>query len=270
MLTNLKKLIKKGSKEVVLSGINIGDYGIYDLKSKKRESNFNELINEIDKIKFLNRVRISSIEPNLLTDSIIKFVSESKIFVNHFHIPLQSGSDEILKSMKRRYLTQFYKERILKIKELMPDCCIGVDVIVGFPGESDDDFEETFKFLTKLDVSYLHVFSYSERDNTESIHLKNKVSNNIKSQRSKILRGLSLQKKKIFYEKNLTETRSVLFESKNNDGYILGYTDNYVRVRALWSKKLVDRVINCELIELNDDLIVKAKPLVREITVSHQ
>ena len=152
----------------------------------------------------------------------------------------------------------------------MPDCCIGVDVIVGFPGESDDDFEETFKFLTKLDVSYLHVFSYSERDNTESIHLKNKVSNNIKSQRSKILRGLSLQKKKIFYEKNLTETRSVLFESKNNDGYILGYTDNYVRVRALWSKKLVDRVINCELIELNDDLIVKAKPLVREITVSHQ
>ena len=270
LISTARYLVDKGIKEIVLTGINIGDYGIYDLKSKKRESNFNELINEIDKIKFLNRVRISSIEPNLLTDSIIKFVSESKIFVNHFHIPLQSGCDKILKSMKRRYLTQFYKERILKIKELMPDCCIGVDVIVGFPGESDDDFEETFKFLTKLDVSYLHVFSYSERDNTESIHLKNKVSNNIKSQRSKILRGLSLQKKKIFYEKNLTETRSVLFESKNNDGYILGYTDNYVRVRALWSKKLVDRVINCELIELNDDLIVKAKPLVRELTVSHQ
>ena len=210
----------------------------------------------------LYRVRISSIEPNLLTDDIISFVSKSKMFVNHFHIPLQSGSDKILNLMKRRYMTSLYSSRIKKIKELMPDCCIGVDVIVGFPGESDEDFMQTFNFLSDLDISYLHVFSYSERDNTESIKLTNKVSKTIKSQRSKSLRALSAKKKTIFYKKNLKIIRPVLFESKNNDGYIFGYTDNYVRVKALWSKNLIDKVVNCKLIDISNNEMVNVIPLI--------
>ena len=262
LISNAEYLVGNGIKEIVLTGVNIGDYGIYDPNSNERETNFFKLIKEFNKVKMLDRVRISSIEPNLLTDDIISFVSKSKIFVNHFHIPLQSGSDKILNLMKRRYLTSLYSSRIKKIKELMPDCCIGVDVIVGFPGESDEDFMQTFNFLSDLDISYLHVFSYSERDNTESIKLTNKVSKTIKSQRSKFLRALSSKKKNIFYKKNLKIIRPVLFESKNNDGYIFGYTDNYVRVKALWSKNLIDKVVKCKLIDISNNEMVNVIPLI--------
>ena len=262
LISNAEYLVSNGIKEIVLTGVNIGDYGIYDPDSNQRETNFFELIKEFNKVKMLDRVRISSIEPNLLTDDIISFVSNSKMFVNHFHIPLQSGSDKILNLMKRRYMTSLYSSRIKKIKELMPDCCIGVDVIVGFPNESDEDFMQTFNFLSDLDISYLHVFSYSERDNTESIKLTNKVSKTIKSQRSKSLRALSSKKKNIFYKKNLKIIRPVLFESKNNDGYIFGYTDNYVRVKALWSKNLIDKVVNCKLIDISNNEMVNVIPLI--------
>ena len=262
LISNAEYLVSNGIKEIVLTGVNIGDYGIYDPDSNQRETNFFELIKEFNKVKMLDRVRISSIEPNLLTDDIISFVSNSKMFVNHFHIPLQSGSDKILNLMKRRYMTSLYSSRIKKIKELMPDCCIGVDVIVGFPNESDEDFMQTFNFLSDLDISYLHVFSYSERDNTESIKLTNKVSKTIKSQRSKSLRVLSFKKKNIFYKKNLKIIRPVLFESKNNDGYIFGYTDNYVRVKALWSKNLIDKVVNCKLIDISNNEMVNVIPLI--------
>ena len=262
LISNAEYLVCNGIKEIVLTGVNIGDYGIYDPNSNERETNFFKLIKEFNKVKMLDRVRISSIEPNLLTDDIISFVSKSNMFVNHFHIPLQSGSDKILNLMKRRYMTSLYSSRIKKIKELMPDCCIGVDVIVGFPGESDEDFMQTFNFLSDLDISYLHVFSYSERDNTESIKLTNKVSKTIKSQRSKSLRVLSSKKKNIFYKKNLKIIRPVLFESKNNDGYIFGYTDNYVRVKALWSKNLIDKVVNCKLIDISNNEMVNVIPLI--------
>ena len=262
LISNAEYLVCNGIKEIVLTGVNIGDYGIYDPNSNERETNFFKLIKEFNKVKMLDRVRISSIEPNLLTDDIISFVSKSNMFVNHFHIPLQSGSDKILNLMKRRYMTSLYSSRIKKIKELMPDCCIGVDVIVGFPNESDEDFMQTFNFLSDLDISYLHVFSYSERDNTESIKLTNKVSKTIKSQRSKSLRVLSFKKKNIFYKKNLKIIRPVLFESKNNDGYIFGYTDNYVRVKALWSKNLIDKVVKCKLIDISNNEMVNVIPLI--------
>ena len=218
----------------------------------------------------MDRVRISSIEPNLLTDEIIQFVYLSNNFVRHFHIPLQSGSDKILKLMKRRYLRKLYETRVEKIKELMPDCCIGVDVIVGFPGETDDDFIETYNFLKNLDISYLHVFSYSERDNTASLHIKQKVPKKVRAQRSQILRKLSNEKKKFFYLSNLSQSRPVLFESKNNDGYIYGYTDNYIRVKTIWSKSLVDKIVECKLLELDNDLVVKAKSFQNESIALHQ
>ena len=270
LIGNAKYLVSKGVKEIVLTGVNIGDYGIFDVKTKKRESSFLELISNINLISDLDRVRISSIEPNLLTDEIIQFVYLSNNFVRHFHIPLQSGSDKILKLMKRRYLRKLYETRVEKIKELMPDCCIGVDVIVGFPGETDDDFIETYNFLKNLDISYLHVFSYSERDNTASLHIKQKVPKKLRAQRSQILRKLSNEKKKFFYLSNLNQSRPVLFESKNNDGYIYGYTDNYIRVKTIWSKSLVDKIVECKLLELDNDLVVKAKSFQNESIALHQ
>ena len=269
ILDNVKHLVASGVKEIVLTGVNIGDYGIFDTKSKKRETNFYELISNIDLIPDLNRVRISSIEPNLLLDEIIQFVHNSNSFVKHFHIPLQSGSDKILKLMKRRYLKNLYISRINKIKELMPDCCIGVDVIVGFPGETEEDFNETYEFLKALNISYLHVFSYSERDNTESLKINHKIPKKTRAIRSQILRKLSDKKKMNFYESNINQIRPVLFESKNYDGYIHGYTDNYIRVKALWSKNLVDNVVDCELIKIDDGLIMNAKVYEKETIALH-
>ena len=269
ILDNVKHLVVSGVKEIVLTGVNIGDYGIFDTKTKKRETNFYELISNIDLIPDLNRVRISSIEPNLLSDEIIQFVHNSNSFVKHFHIPLQSGSDKILKLMKRRYLKNLYISRINKIKELMPDCCIGVDVIVGFPGETEEDFNETYEFLKALNISYLHVFSYSERDNTESLKINHKIPKKTRAIRSQILRKLSDKKKMNFYESNINQIRPVLFESKNYDGYIHGYTDNYIRVKALWSKNLVDNVVDCELIKIDDGIIMNAKVYEKETIALH-
>ena len=269
ILDNVKHLVVSGVKEIVLTGVNIGDYGIFDTKTKKRETNFYELISNIDLIPDLNRVRISSIEPNLLSDEIIQFVHNSNSFVKHFHIPLQSGSDKILKLMKRRYLKNLYVSRINKIKELMPDCCVGVDVIVGFPGETEEDFNETYEFLKALNISYLHVFSYSERDNTESLKFNHKIPKKTRAIRSQILRKLSDKKKMNFYKSNINQIRPVLFESKNYDGYIYGYTDNYIRVKALWSKNLVDNVVDCELIKIDDGIIMNAKVYEKETIALH-
>ena len=269
ILDNVKHLVASGVKEIVLTGVNIGDYGIFNTKTKKRETNFYELISNIDLIPDLNRVRISSIEPNLLSDEIIQFVHNSNSFVKHFHIPLQSGSDKILKLMKRRYLKGLYVSRINKIKELMPDCCIGVDVIVGFPGETEEEFNETYEFLDALNISYLHVFSYSERDNTESLKINHKIPKKIRATRSQILRKLSEKKKMNFYKSNINQIRPVLFESKNYDGYIYGYTDNYVRVKTLWSKNLVDNVVDCELINIDDEIIMNAKVYEKETIALH-
>ena len=269
ILDNVKHLVASGVKEIVLTGVNIGDYGIFDTKTKKRETNFYELISNIDLIPDLNRVRISSIEPNLLSDEIIQFVHNSNSFVKHFHIPLQSGSDKILKLMKRRYLKNLYISRINKIKELMPDCCIGVDVIVGFPGETEEEFNETYEFLEALNISYLHVFSYSERDNTESLKINHKIPKKIRAIRSQILRKLSDKKKMNFYKSNINQIRPVLFESKNYDGYIYGYTDNYIRVKTLWSKNLVDNVVDCELINIDDGIIMNAKVYEKETIALH-
>jgi len=269
ILDNVKHLVASGVKEIVLTGVNIGDYGIFDTKTKKRETNFYELISNIDLIPDLNRVRISSIEPNLLSDEIIQFVHNSNSFVKHFHIPLQSGSDKILKLMKRRYLKNLYISRINKIKELMPDCCIGVDVIVGFPGETEEDFNETYEFLKALNISYLHVFSYSERDNTESLKINHKIPKKTRAIRSQILRKLSDKKKMKFYKSNINQIRPVLFESKNYDGYIYGYTDNYIRVKTLWSKNLVDNVVDCELIKIDDGIIMNAKVYEKETIALH-
>ena len=269
ILDNVKHLVASGVKEIVLTGVNIGDYGIFDTKTKKRETNFYELISNIDLIPDLNRVRISSIEPNLLSDEIIQFVHNSNSFVKHFHIPLQSGSDKILKLMKRRYLKDLYISRINKIKELMPDCCIGVDVIVGFPGETEEEFNETYEFLEALNISYLHVFSYSERDNTESLKINHKIPKKIRAIRSQILRKLSDKKKMNFYKSNINQIRPVLFESKNYDGYIYGYTDNYIRVKTLWSKNLVDNVVDCELINIDDGIIMNAKVYEKETIALH-
>tara|TARA_B100000242_G_scaffold293739_1_gene272842 strand:+ start:1747 stop:3030 length:1284 start_codon:yes stop_codon:yes gene_type:complete len=255
---NVKTLVDKGIKEIVLTGVNIGDYGIIHGDLKK-ESTFLDLIKNIDKVSGLERVRISSIEPNLLSDEIIHFVSESKKFMPHFHVPLQSGSDKILKLMKRRYLKDLYESRVEKIKSLIPDCSIGVDVIVGFPEEDENDFMETYKFLEKLDVSYLHVFSYSERDNTEAIKLKNKNSSNIKGSRSKILRDLSEIKKNNFYKNNIGDKRKVLFESENKNGFIHGYSDNYIRVKTLWASNLVDNINNVILDKIDSDNLVIAR-----------
>ncbi len=254
IIDNTENLVSKGVKEIVLTGVNIGDYGIFE--NKGRQTNFLTLLKEIEKIKNLARVRISSIEPNLLNNEIIEFVSHSQKIMPHFHIPLQSGSDRILKLMKRRYLSQLYADRVNKIKELIPDCCIGADVIVGFPGENDDDFKRTYDFISGLEISYLHVFSYSEREKTESIYLAEKKSKKIKSERSLVLRELSDFKKESFYKNNINSKRNILFESENKNGFIHGYTDNYIRVKTIWSSNLVDSIIKRKLTGMSEDSIV--------------
>ncbi|MEL0262758.1 MAG: radical SAM protein, partial [Flavobacteriaceae bacterium] len=224
----------------VLTGVNIGDYGKGEFGNKKHEHTFLELIRALDALPDLERIRISSIEPNLLTDEIIDFVGNSRCFVSHFHIPLQSGSDAILKRMRRRYLRGLYVDRVNAIKKAMPNACIGVDVIVGFPGETEDLFLETYQFLAALPVSYLHVFTYSERPNTEAIHLDGVVPAAVRAKRSKMLRGLSAKKKRDFYQQQLQSKSVVLFEAANKSGYITGFTPNYVKVMTPWNPDLVN------------------------------
>ena len=252
VIDSIKILIDKGVQEVVLTGVNIGDFGITE-NVKSRKSNFFNLLNQISHISDLKRLRISSIEPNLLNNDIIDLVSDCEKILPHFHIPLQSGSDTILKLMKRRYLREVYETRFDYIKEKIPNACIGSDVIVGFPGEDDLEFTETYNFLKSIDISYLHVFSYSERSNTSSISINNKVSKSVKNKRSKILRELSNSKKLEFYKKNINNYHNVLFETENKNGYIYGYTENYVRVKSLWSNSKQNKILNCYLDGIDGD-----------------
>lgn len=247
VINNVKELAVTGTKEIVLTGINLGDFGKGNEGGKRREENFYDLIQELDKVDGIDRYRISSIEPNLLSNEIIEFVARSKKFMPHFHIPLQSGSDKMLGLMRRRYRKDLYADRVKRIKELMPHCCIGVDVIVGFPSESDDDFKETFDFLHELDVSYFHVFTYSERANTLALDIEPIVPMNVRHDRNKALRNLSYQKMQYFTAQHSGENRPVLFEHADKNGMMEGYTDNYIKVktpfREDWANQIVDWTI---------------------------
>ena len=257
IIANAKKISDKGIKEIVLTGVNIGDYGKGEFGNKKHEHTFLELVQALDKVEGIERLRISSIEPNLIKDETIDFIAQSKSFVPHFHIPLQSGSNEILKKMKRRYLRELYVSRVAKIHEVMPDACIGVDVIVGFPGETDEHFLETYHFLNELDISYLHVFTYSERDNTEAVLMDGVVPDAVRAKRSKMLRGLSAKKRNAFYESQLGKEKTVLFESDNKQGYIHGFTENYVKVKAPWDPALVNTLHKVKLTKIDVDGMVR-------------
>ena len=257
VIHNAKEISSKGIKEIVLTGVNIGDYGKGEFGNKKHEHTFLELVKELDKVDGIHRLRISSIEPNLLKDDTIDFVATSNSFVPHFHIPLQSGSDELLKKMKRRYLRKVYTDRVSKIKEVMPNACIGVDVIVGFPGETDELFLETYNYLNDLDISYLHVFTYSERPNTEAVEMEGVVPKKVRAKRSKMLRGLSVKKRRAFYESQLGNTLTVLFESENKEGYINGFTENYVKVKTPWNPDLVNTLHTIKLSEIDADGLVR-------------
>ena len=236
-------------KEIVLTGVNTGDYGIIN---GKRVYRFIDLLKELDKVEGIERFRISSIEPNLLTDEIIAFVAQSQKFVPHFHIPLQSGSNKILRLMYRRYQRELYADRIQKIKALMPNCCIGVDVIVGFPAETNEDFLETYQFLNELEVSYLHVFTYSERANTAALQIKEVVPSKVRNERSKMLHILSDKKRRLFYEQNIGKTATVLFENDVEESKMHGFTENYVRVSAKYDPLLINELKTIRLTEINE------------------
>ncbi len=253
VVKNVNEIISNGIKEIVLTGINLGDFGKRQSDNIKTNEDFLELIKTLDKIDGVERYRVSSIEPNLLGDEIISFISTSKRFVPHFHIPLQSGSDVILKKMRRRYKTDLYRSRVDLIRKLMPSASIGVDVIVGFPGETDEMFLETYDFIKKLDISYLHVFSYSERENTNAIELKGVIPKKIRNKRSKILRLLSASKKLSFYKQHIGGDYNVLFESENKNGFIEGYTENYIRVRKNWNKKLVGKIQKVKIEKIDSE-----------------
>ncbi len=257
VLKNAKEISEKNIKEIVLTGVNIGDYGKGEFGNKKHEHTFYELVKGLDAVEGIERLRISSIEPNLLKNETIDFVSKSRTFVPHFHIPLQSGSNEILKLMRRRYMKELYVDRVNKIKTVMPEACIGVDVIVGFPGETEELFLETYHFLNELNISYLHVFTYSERDNTEAAAMKGVVPKNVRSKRSKMLRGLSVKKRRAFYESQLGSTRTVLFEGENKAGYIQGFTENYVKVKTPWNPELVNTLQDITLTKIDEDGLVR-------------
>ena len=257
VLKNAHEITQKGIKEIVLTGVNIGDYGKGEFGNKKHEHTFFELVQALDKVEGLERVRISSIEPNLLKNETIDFVAQSNNFVPHFHVPLQSGSNHLLKLMRRRYMKELYVDRVARIKSTMPNACIGVDVIVGFPGETEELFLETYAFLSNLDISYLHVFSYSERPNTVAATMDGKVPKAVRSKRSKMLRGLSTKKRRAFYESQLGSIQNVLFEGENKEGYIHGFTRNYVKVKAPWNPNLVNTIHEVELKEIDQDGLVR-------------
>lgn len=257
VLANAKEISEQGIKEIVLTGVNIGDYGKGEFGNKKHEHTFLDLVTELDKVDGIERLRISSIEPNLLKNDTIDLVAESRAFVPHFHIPLQSGNNEILGKMRRRYRRELYVDRVARIREKMPHACIGVDVIVGFPGETDEHFLDTYKFLSDLDISYLHVFTYSERDNTLATEMEGVVPLKVRKKRSKMLRGLSAKKRRAFYESQVGDERTVLFEGENKQGYIHGFTENYVKVKAPWNPELVNTLHDVELTHIDEDGLVR-------------
>ncbi len=253
VVKNVKKIVSKGFKEIVLTGINLGDFGNLNGKLKEKNNGLIDLLNELENIAGVKRYRISSIEPNLLSDEIIEFVFHSKKFLPHFHIPLQSGSDQVLRDMKRRYNSTFYLNLISKIKKVMPNASIGVDVIVGFPTETYDKFLDTYNFLNNLDVSYFHVFKYSDREHTFSFDIINKVSEKDKITRSQVLRDLSLKKKSTFYKDNINKPHNILWESENKKGYIHGFTSNYIKVRQFWDPLLVNSIQKKYLSGIDND-----------------
>lgn len=259
-LSNVMKqaheIVSQDIKEIVLTGVNIGDFGKGEFGAKNHAHTFYDLVHALDAVEGLARIRISSIEPNLLRQETIDFVAQSKRFVPHFHVPLQSGSNTILAAMRRRYQRELYVKRVAQIKNRMPHACIGVDVIVGFPGETDAHFMETYHFLNELDISYLHVFSYSERANTLAAEMPNPISKNVRAKRSKMLRGLSQKKRRAFYEQQLGTTQDVLFESENKNGFIHGFTSNYVKVKTFWNPALCNTIRQVELTKIADDGLV--------------
>lgn len=257
VLKNAKEIAEQDIKEIVLTGVNIGDYGKGEFGNKKHEHTFFELVKALDEVPGIERLRISSIEPNLLKNETIEFVASSRTFVPHFHIPLQSGSNEILAKMKRRYKRELYVDRVAKIKSVMPDACIGVDVIVGFPGETEEHFLETYHFLNDLDISYLHVFTYSERDNTEAVDMQGVVDQKVRAKRSKMLRGLSAKKRRAFYESQVGTEHAVLFEGENKQGYIHGFTENYLKVKLPWNPALVNTLHRVKLTGIAEDGLLK-------------
>ncbi len=253
VVKNATEIAQKGIKEIVLTGVNIGDYGKGEFGNKKHEHTFLDLISELDQVEGIERIRISSIEPNLLKDESIELVAKSQRFVPHFHIPLQSGSDELLKKMKRRYLTNVYTDRVAKIREVMPDSCIGVDVIVGFPGETEEKFLETYNFLNELPISYLHVFTYSERENTEAVEMDGVIPIPERKRRNKMLRILSEKKKMAFYQTQLGKTLPVLWEHENKNGLMFGFTENYVRVQKPFDENSVNQIEKLKLSKIKSD-----------------
>lgn len=259
-----KNIASQGVKEIVLTGVNTGDFGLRD---GVRHERFIDLVRALDEVEGIERFRISSIEPNLLTDEIIEFVAASKRFVPHFHIPLQSGSNTILKLMRRRYHRELYVSRVEKIRETMPDCCIGVDVIVGFPGETNEHFLETYQFLNELDISYLHVFTYSERQNTPAATMEGSVPASIRADRSKMLHSLSDKKRRVFYEQNLGQDATVLFENDVENGMMFGFTDNYVKVIAKYDPLLVNELKQVRLTGIDENGLVEVAEVEKEALV---
>jgi len=253
VIAEASKLIEQGAREIVLTGVNLGDFGIYDAKEGRHESSFFELASALDKLDGINRFRISSIEPNLLEDRIIDLVAASNKFVPHFHIPLQSGSDSILGKMRRRYTSNLYMNKVNRIKTVMPNACIGVDVIVGFPGETNEEFLETYNFLNELDVAYFHVFTYSERNDTLAAAMENSVPIPLRKERNKRLRILSEKKLRSFYESQKGSQQQVLFEADNKSGWMHGFTRNYVKVRIPYDHELINKEMDCHLEEISDD-----------------
>lgn len=250
IIVSAKEIASTEQKEVVLTGVNIGDFGIQNGKRKER---FVDLVKALDEVEGIDRFRISSCEPNLLTNEIIEFVSTSKRFVPHFHIPLQSGNNKTLRAMRRRYLRELYEDRVAKIKQLMPQACIGVDVIVGFPGETEEDFLDTYNFLNELPVSYLHVFTFSERANTTAAEMDEVVPKKERTRRSKMLRILSEKKKRAFYDSQIGSTHEVLFEADVEDGKMHGFTENYVRVSAKYDPLLINELKVVQLQQINEN-----------------
>jgi threonylcarbamoyladenosine tRNA methylthiotransferase MtaB len=262
IVATAKKIAATGVKEIVLTGVNTGDFG---LQNGERKERFIGLIQELDNVEGIERFRISSIEPNLLTDEIIEFVAQSKKFVPHFHVPLQSGSNKILKLMRRRYQRELYVERVAKIKSLMPHCCIGVDVIIGFPGETKEDFLETYQFLNELDISYLHVFTYSERENTLAVNMPHSVPSKDRAERSKMLHILSDKKRRAFYEQHIGKHYQVLFENDVEDGKIHGFTQNYIRVSAQYDPLLINEIKKVQLLAIEPNGTVAVEEAESEI-----
>lgn len=265
VVNNARKIAEMGVKEIVLTGVNIGDFGngtaVIEGTAPKKEAMFIDLIRELDEVEGIHRFRISSIEPNLLTDEIIDFVAESKRFAPHFHVPLQSGNDKQLRQMRRRYKRDLYAARVEKIKAVMPHACIGVDVIVGFPGETQEDFLETYRFIQSLDISYLHVFTYSERANTPATEMELPVDMHTRRERNEMLRMLSDKKLRYFYEQYIGQARPVLFEQHKNREWVTGFTDNYIKIVAKHEAGLLNEIAPVQLVSINEELEVQSKVL---------